>query len=98
MKLSLHDLPVSEQAVYTALKELPLEEKKTLWRLLQYTNKDHICLIPFPTANVAALNAKNIIVENPNYRGSGKSYYVLRNAPHLMKKLQAFAGRPNPLS
>lgn len=98
MKLSLEDLPVQEQPVYTLITKLPLEQKQTLWRLIQHANKDHICVVPYFTASIASLEQKELISRNYSYRGKGMSYYILRNAPHLMKKLQAFADKPHPLS
>lgn len=98
MKLSSEDLPFAEQEIWDHLRSLPSEEKKTLWRLIQHANKDHLCLIPYITGKVLSLEHKQIITKNRSYRGKdGASYYILRSAPHLMKKLQAYADKPSPL-
>lgn len=98
MKLSSEDLPKAEQNIWERIRMLPAGEKKTLWRLIQHANKDHICLVPLLTENVLSLEQKQVIIRNRTYRGKGgASYYILRSAPHLMKKLQAYADKPSPL-
>jgi hypothetical protein len=98
LKLSPEDLPREEQEVWKTLRSLPLSEKKTLWRLIQLSNKDHLCCTYIRTSAMLRLEEKGLIIKNSVYRGrEGYSYYIMRNAPHLMKKLQAAAGSPPDL-
>gem|GEM_PF-5667227 len=97
MKLSSEDLPREEQVVWRTLRSLPFSEKKTLWRLIQLSNKDHLCFTALQTASMLRLEEKGLIIKNSVYRGrEGYSYYIMRNAPHLMKKLQAAAASRPP--
>ncbi|TVP83845.1 MAG: hypothetical protein EA344_08345 [Alkalicoccus sp.] len=97
MKLSSEDLPREEQVLWKALRSLPFPEKKTLWRLIQLSNKDHLCFTNVRTSAMLRLEEKGLIIKNSVYQGrEGYSYYIMRNAPHLMKKLQAEAGPPSP--
>ncbi|WP_147805299.1 hypothetical protein [Alkalicoccus halolimnae] len=98
MKLTAEDLPASERKIWEKVRTLPEHEKKTLWQMIKHTNKDHLCLVQVVTTHAASLEEKGLLVKNNAYRGKkGQSYYVLRTAPHLMKKLQGYANRPSPL-
>jgi hypothetical protein len=98
LKLTAEDLPASERIIWEKIRTLPEREKKTLWQMIKHTNKDHLCLVQIVTTHAASLEKKGLLVKNKAYRGNqGQSYYVLRTAPHLMKKLQGYANRPSPL-
>jgi hypothetical protein len=89
MKIEAGDLPVNEQETFYYLKNLPKNEKQTLWILIRKSNKDHICVIEHITPAIRSLIAKKLISVNKSFRHSSKtSLFILRQTPHLMKKLQ----------
>ncbi|NJP38933.1 hypothetical protein [Alkalicoccus luteus] len=94
MKLTEEQLPEKERPVWRKLQQLENREKQTLWLLIQHSSKDHLCIVQHITPAVQALEQHGLIQANPAYQGkTGISFYVLRNTPHLMKKLQSAAIR-----
>ncbi|MFC4735390.1 hypothetical protein ACFO4L_02220 [Bacillus daqingensis] len=94
MKLTEEQLPESERPVWRKLQQLERREKQILWRLIQHSSKDHLCIVQNVTPAVNELEEQGLIQRNPAYQSrNGTSYYVLRRTPHLMKKLQTAAIR-----
>ncbi|CAM3993853.1 hypothetical protein [Alkalicoccus chagannorensis] len=99
MLLRPEQLPSQERATLLQLQRLPSGDKQLLWQLLLHTNKDHVCTIKQITPGITRLEDAGLISRNTAYQNRGTySYYVLRNAPHLMKKLHASAQKKGGLS
>lgn len=93
MKLEADGLPEDEIRVYHVMKGLKKAEKLVLWELIQQSNKDHISLYPEVSREIRRLEARGLISLNSHYDGSEYSFFVLRNAPYLMKKLRSMSYR-----
>ncbi|WP_280769194.1 hypothetical protein [Salipaludibacillus daqingensis] len=89
MKLTVDDLPIKERKTYLMIQDLPIHEKRVLWKLIRLSNKDHICVIDSLTPTVHVLIEKQLITLNKSFKQPNKiSLFVLRKTPFLMKKLQ----------
>ncbi|PYZ93421.1 hypothetical protein CR194_09600 [Salipaludibacillus keqinensis] len=89
MKLEAADLPEKERDTFLFIQHLPTQEKKTLWKLIRGSNKDHICMVNRLTPSVHALITQGLVTINKSYKQKNQiSLFILRKTPHLMKKLQ----------
>ncbi|WP_416151196.1 hypothetical protein ACM26V_09585 [Salipaludibacillus sp. HK11] len=89
MKLTVDDLPEKEREIYYVIQNLPILEKRVLWKLIRLSNKDHICLVDHLTPSIHTLINKQLVSINNTYKSRTKtSLFILRRSPFLMKKLQ----------
>ncbi|MBU9714941.1 hypothetical protein [Evansella tamaricis] len=91
MKLDIEKLPAEEQKVYAMMEHLHVFEKKALWNLIQRSNKDHVSMCPKINNEIRSLEQRGLIAINPYYNGPEYSFFVLQNAPYLMRKLRLYS-------
>ncbi|RXJ02018.1 hypothetical protein DS745_07955 [Anaerobacillus alkaliphilus] len=86
--MNIEFLPDIDQKTYEKLTQLSLEEKRTLWRLIQHTSKDGYVLCRFETEKMKLLEQKGFIQRNEFFRGRELSFFVLPSAQQLLKELR----------
>lgn len=83
-------LPVAEKEIYRLIAALPKVNKLTFWNIVRRSDKNSVVLLNPLDSNTIYFVKNEIIVENSMYKGSKfkKSYFVLPNAPYLLRELK----------
>lgn len=81
-------IPEKERCILDKVKSLSSSTKMLLIDIIRKTSKDGVCVYTGDfNENMCELTEQEIIVKNPLYKGEGISFFVLSQAPYLLRKI-----------
>ncbi|MDA1675731.1 hypothetical protein [Bacillus cereus group sp. TH152-1LC] len=85
-------IPEKERYILDKVKSLSSATKLLFMDIIKDTSKDGVCVYNGDfNENICELTEKEIIVKNPLYKGEGISFFVLSQAPYLLRKMVRYS-------
>ncbi|PGP14679.1 hypothetical protein COA01_30465 [Bacillus cereus] len=85
-------IPEKERNILDKVKSLSSGTKLLFMDIIKDTSKDGVCVyVGDFNESICELTEQEIIVKNTLYKGEGISFFVLSQAPYLLRKMMRYS-------